>query len=344
MEDALLKKDAVDCLTKCFVQTSNKSFERILDPYLKLLRFSTPLSVAVASSPFLRRLADALERQGLAGVKLNLLRITKVVLEHHPDREIMVTRFSIDNIVEKLKQEDSPVLVRELAKEIYPVVVSGYQAPPPTAQFTTAAFTSSLAPPAKRVVSVIRRVSGDSGSGGSSRSTSRIMRVPSVLAPTSSQPTVSTLGLPRGESASSSRSVTPTPSSEHKKSKRPISRHQIKFVVLDPSDNRDVQWTAGENGRLKRTPSGIKPPTPTDNGWPQSGRNGTRGHEPTSSSPRTASTRHWDDPPSPKNTTGSVRVPPSPRNAPLGLGYDRVPPSPRSGHKSLGQGPPPQRL
>jgi len=227
VEDVLLEKDATDMLTKCFVQASSVSFERILDSYLKLFRLSAPVSIAVASTQFLRRLSESLERQALAGVKLNLLRITRVVFENHPEREAMVARYSFDRTVDKLSKQDSAVLVRELAKEVYQSIVFGYQEP--MAPAMPAAAPSVLAQstvPTKRVFSV-RRASGDSGRSSGSR-----IRVQSTLSSVGSthssnnNMSTSMLAPPppaEGESASSSRSVTPTP-----KSKRPISRQTPK--------------------------------------------------------------------------------------------------------------------
>lgn len=98
----------------------------------------------MTTPPFLKRLAETLERQAKAMTKLNLLRITRVVFETHPEREALVSRFGFDIIVDRLAKQDGAVLVRELAKEIYPSLVYGIPA--------------AAAPvPQKRSVSVMRR-------------------------------------------------------------------------------------------------------------------------------------------------------------------------------------------
>jgi hypothetical protein len=57
--------------------------------------------------------------------KLNLLRITRVACEHHPDRATLVARFSLASIVDRLAKQDEAILVRELAKEIHPTLLFG---------------------------------------------------------------------------------------------------------------------------------------------------------------------------------------------------------------------------
>lgn len=74
----------------------------------------------------MRRLADALSRSGKAVhspspvAKLDLLRIARLTLEHHPDRETLVSQSGIVNIVQDLANNDEAVLVRRLAQEILP--------------------------------------------------------------------------------------------------------------------------------------------------------------------------------------------------------------------------------
>lgn len=258
VEDILLQHHSTDSLAKCFVQSSGVSFESILDPFLKILRMSTPLTSAISTTPCLRRLADALERPAKAVTKLNLLRITRAVCESHPDRQTLVSRFSLASIVDKLAKQDDAVLVRELAKEIYPSLLFGGDPVP-----------QGDSPKHKRVISGLRRTSSDSGSvtpqtvlsqsigpgavpaSLSSSSTSAAprsaIRIPSIMRrPTTSSLSsshssrTSLMGPPADTTPLNSRAVTPT-ADEKPKSKRRISRSLVK----------DVQWEAGENGRLR---------------------------------------------------------------------------------------------
>lgn len=163
VEDVLLEKSASDSLVRCFVQASGVSFEGILDPcvhtppsvtlsqtylanfYLinrlfKVLRLSTSLTSSLSHPPFFSRLSESLERSSKAVIKLNLLRLTKVVCECHPDKATLVERFGLAQIVERLSKQDGAVLVRELAKEILPGLLFGGDAPDPAASFR---YTSS---------------------------------------------------------------------------------------------------------------------------------------------------------------------------------------------------------
>ena len=58
-------------------------------------------------------------------IKLNLLRLTRVVCDNHPDRATLVPRFDLAKIVDRLVHQDDAVLVRQLAKEIYPTLIFG---------------------------------------------------------------------------------------------------------------------------------------------------------------------------------------------------------------------------
>lgn len=93
--------------------------------FLKLLRLSSVVTSSISTPPFFRRLSDSLDKSGKAVTKLNLLRITRVVCEHHPDRQTLVERFGLAEIVERLAKQDEAVLVRELAKEVIPILLFG---------------------------------------------------------------------------------------------------------------------------------------------------------------------------------------------------------------------------
>ncbi|WWC88803.1 uncharacterized protein L201_003716 [Kwoniella dendrophila CBS 6074] len=133
VEDILLEKSASDSLVKCFVSASGVSFEGILDPFIKILRLSTSLTSSISHSEFYSRLADTLEKSTKAVIKLNLLRLTRVVCDSHPDRSTLISRFGLYDIVEKLSKQDSAVLVRELAKEILPGLLFGSDSLDPVA-------------------------------------------------------------------------------------------------------------------------------------------------------------------------------------------------------------------
>ena len=121
IEDELLKPQALESLLRCFVSAKANSFENLLDPFLKITRLSTPITVGVAKSQFFKRLVDKMGHSK-AVVRLNLLRLLRTVCDVHPNRAILVEKFGLYDIVVKLSKEDGAVLVRELAREITPAL------------------------------------------------------------------------------------------------------------------------------------------------------------------------------------------------------------------------------
>ena len=128
VEDQLLRHtEDIDALTKCFVNCKANSFENLLDPFLKIIRLSTPLTLAISKSPaFFKRIVDRLQGGGKAKavVRLNLLKILRGVCDVHPNKSMLVERYGLLSVVEKLSKDggDGAVLVRELAREIVPAL------------------------------------------------------------------------------------------------------------------------------------------------------------------------------------------------------------------------------
>jgi hypothetical protein len=91
---------------------------------LKIVRFSTNIAVGLAKPGFFQRLTDRLTHQK-AVVRLNLLKLLRAICDVHPDRASLVERFGLYNVVERLSRTDGAVLVRELAREIVPILLPG---------------------------------------------------------------------------------------------------------------------------------------------------------------------------------------------------------------------------
>ncbi|KAJ7164790.1 hypothetical protein C8R43DRAFT_1104421 [Mycena crocata] len=133
VEDELTKAPSVAALLTCFVTAKANSFENLLDPFLKITRLSSPLTIAISRSPpFFKRIVERLAPAGghskeKAVVRLNLLRVLRTVCEVHPNRAMLVERYGLLGIVEGLSRGggDGAVLVRELAREIVPVLKPG---------------------------------------------------------------------------------------------------------------------------------------------------------------------------------------------------------------------------
>ncbi|KAF4617839.1 hypothetical protein D9613_005703 [Agrocybe pediades] len=123
VEDELLKHPSMEALLRCFVSAKANSFDNLLDPFLKIIRLSTPITISITKSPsFFKRIIERLGQNSRAVVRLNLLRILRSVCEVHPNRAMLVERYGLLDVVEKLKEGDAAVLVRELAKEIVPTL------------------------------------------------------------------------------------------------------------------------------------------------------------------------------------------------------------------------------
>ena len=95
---------------------------------LKILRLSSSVTLAVCQPAFLKRLVEWLGKKAKAVVKLNLLRITRVICDSHPDRVGLVRQYGLAEAVDTLAHQDDAVLVREMAKEIAPVLRYGAKA------------------------------------------------------------------------------------------------------------------------------------------------------------------------------------------------------------------------
>lgn len=124
VEDVLTKPSSIDSVLKCFSTAKANSFENLLDPLLKIVRFSTNVAVGLAKPAFFQRLTDRLTHQK-AVVRLNLLKLLRAICDVHPDRASLVQRFGLYDVVERLSRTDGAVLVRELAREIVPVLLPG---------------------------------------------------------------------------------------------------------------------------------------------------------------------------------------------------------------------------
>ncbi|TIB38193.1 hypothetical protein E3P86_01771 [Wallemia ichthyophaga] len=117
VEGQLLQPRPLESLLTMFVQAKANSFEASLEPILKMCRISRGLVLGVAKASFFRKLIDKLSHTK-ALVRLNLLRILRLVLEVHPNCKSIVEEYRLIEVISELGVKDSAILVRELSKEI----------------------------------------------------------------------------------------------------------------------------------------------------------------------------------------------------------------------------------
>lgn len=171
VEDELVKPEGVEALLHCFTSSKSNSFENLLDPFLKLCRLSSAVTVGVAKAQLIRRIIDKLGASK-AVVRLNLLRVLRAVCDAHPSRAVLVERYGLYEIVRGLSRDDGAILVRELAREILP------------------ALKPALKPAVARLSSTHSRNGSvmSAASVGSGRSTSSGQAVPSPRSPRALSP------------------------------------------------------------------------------------------------------------------------------------------------------------
>ncbi|TFK73191.1 Pkinase-domain-containing protein, partial [Pluteus cervinus] len=126
IEDELTKPDGIESLLLFFNTAKTNCFENLLDPFLKMMRLSTPITISMSrSSAFFKRIINRLNHDSKPVVHLNLLRILRTVCEVHPNKGMLVAKYELLVVVERLSKKDGAVLVRELAREIVPVLKPG---------------------------------------------------------------------------------------------------------------------------------------------------------------------------------------------------------------------------
>ena len=239
------------------------------------------MTSSISTTSFFRRLSDSLSHRHPAVVKLNLLRLTRVVCDNHPDRATLIHRFNIGKIVDKLAKQDEAILVRELAKEIYPSLLFGND-PPVYHPLTAGALGVSEegSSPGKPTAGLMKRSTSDFapvvapiGVNVPAEKSARESQVKDVLRERPGKEVVRGKSLGVGLGAGMAppkeilREVKEGKDDDQGKHKRKISRSQLRWVCdscvrlcqQGLADNRDVHWQADQNGRLK---SVRAPPAP----------------------------------------------------------------------------------
>ncbi|KAJ6602249.1 hypothetical protein B0H10DRAFT_2080854 [Mycena sp. CBHHK59/15] len=138
LEDPYFQVSALESILSWLQDETSRVEDELTKPpsvsaLLTFTRLSTPLTIAISPSPlFFKRIVDRLSpgqshSKEKAVVRLNLLRVLRTVCEVHPNRAMLVERYGLLGVVESLSHGggDGAVLVRELAREIVPVLKPG---------------------------------------------------------------------------------------------------------------------------------------------------------------------------------------------------------------------------
>lgn len=145
IEDALLSETSIRAVLRAFGDAKSATFENMLEPLLKvcdlfcwlqpracsftdvdrrspqIMRLSSVLCARFGESPsFLRRLTERLSSHPKAVVRLNLLRLLKLLQDasvHHSMRSV-AKQAGLAQLVEKLAGDDPSLLVKNFAKDL----------------------------------------------------------------------------------------------------------------------------------------------------------------------------------------------------------------------------------
>ncbi|XP_044488879.1 MAP3K epsilon protein kinase 1-like isoform X2 [Mangifera indica] len=124
VEQALLKKDAVQKLVKFFQSCPEPHFVHILEPFLKIITKSPRINTTLAVNGLTPLLIARLDHQD-AITRLNLLKLIKAVYEHHPRPKQLIVENDLPQKLQNLIEErrdgqrsGGQVLVKQMATSL----------------------------------------------------------------------------------------------------------------------------------------------------------------------------------------------------------------------------------
>ena len=103
-----------------FLAAQQADFERLLDPLIDVLNKSPAINQALGRSAlFVADVVLRLQSSGASAlVRKNLLRVLQVLVENHPVPGRLVIEAGICPVVQSLTEDESMVLVSELAAQL----------------------------------------------------------------------------------------------------------------------------------------------------------------------------------------------------------------------------------
>lgn len=117
VESVLHKPENVARLIALFSTAQSVSFVNILEPMLKILYISVVVNRDLGAGGLVPVLLERLSHPN-ALVRVNLLKILKVIYEYHKKPKSMITEYKLYPIVRKLQKNDNAVLVQEMASQL----------------------------------------------------------------------------------------------------------------------------------------------------------------------------------------------------------------------------------
>ena len=117
VEEHLLDGSFTAAITRCFTTSKANAFENLLEPLQKLLRLSPPVALSLAHPDIFHRILRKLQ-SNKAVVRLNLLRIIRSICDASDEQGALISRYGLDETIQKLAENDGAVLVRNMAGEL----------------------------------------------------------------------------------------------------------------------------------------------------------------------------------------------------------------------------------
>ncbi|PIN06315.1 MEKK [Handroanthus impetiginosus] len=124
VEQALLKKEAVQKLVKFFQCCTEQHFLHILEPFLKIITKSSRINTTLAVNGLTPLLISRLDHPD-AIARLNLLKLIKAVYEHHPRPKQLIVENELPQKLQNLIEErrdgqssEGQVLVKQMATSL----------------------------------------------------------------------------------------------------------------------------------------------------------------------------------------------------------------------------------
>ncbi|KAI9752606.1 MAG: Cytochrome b-c1 complex subunit 7 [Chaenotheca gracillima] len=117
VEEHLLAGGFTDAVVKCFTTSKANAFENLLEPLQKLLRLSPTVAQALGRPDLFSRILQKLHHNK-AVIRLNLLRIVRSICDSNHEKGLLIRKHGLFEAIEKLAENDSAVLVRNMASEL----------------------------------------------------------------------------------------------------------------------------------------------------------------------------------------------------------------------------------